>query len=67
MLSLYTDASFARNPSSKKRMRNHNWDSPRNSQFDLMKLVHAQDNSMFRELAPSEGQSQCPATIPAFA
>ena len=47
-------------------MLHHSWDSPRNSHFDLMKLVLAQDNSMFRELAHSEGQSQCPATIPAF-
>ncbi len=49
-----------------KRMLQHSWDSPRNSHFDLLKLVLAQGNIMYWELAPSEGQSQCPATIPAF-
>ena len=30
----------------KKRMLNHSWDSPRNSQFDLLKLVLARERSM---------------------
>ena len=58
---------LAHNPISKKRMRIHSWDSPRNSHFDVPKLVLAQGNSMFRELAPSEGQSQCQATCHANA
>ena len=47
-------------------MHNHNWDSPRNTHFDLSKLMLARGKSMYLELAPSEGQSQCPATISAF-
>ena len=47
-------------------MLNHNWDSPRNLHFDVPKLVLAREKSMYLELVPSEGQSQCRATIPAF-
>ena len=47
-------------------MRNHNRDSPRNLHFDVQKLVLAREKSMYLELAPGEGQSQCRATIPAF-
>ena len=47
------NAGFARNPRSKKRMRNHNWDSPRNSLFDVPKLVIAREKSMYLELAPT--------------
>ncbi len=47
-------------------MLNLNWDSPRNSHFDVPKLVLAKGKCLYLELAPSEGQSQCPATIPAF-
>ena len=47
-------------------MLNLNWDSPRNSLFDVPKLVIAREKCLYRELAPSEGQSQCRATIPAF-
>ena len=50
----------------KKRMPNHNWDSPRNSHFDVPKLMLAREKSMYLESAPCEGQSQCRATIPAF-
>ena len=56
------NAGCARNPRSKKRMRILNWDSPRNSHFDLPKLVLAREKSLYRELVPSEGQSQCRAT-----
>ena len=61
-----TNAGLACNPSRKKRMRNHNWDSPRNLHFDVPKMVIAREKSMYLELAPCEGQSQCRATIPAF-
>ncbi len=47
-------------------MLNHSWDSPRNSHLDVPTLVITQAQSMYLELAPSEGQSQCQATIPAF-
>ncbi len=52
---------------SQKKMLHHNWDSPRNSHFDVPTLVLAREKSMYLELVPSEGQSQCPATISAFA
>ena len=48
-----------------KRMLHHSWDSPRNSHLDVPTLVITQAQSMYRELAPSEGQSQSRATIPA--
>ncbi len=52
-------AGFARNPSSKKRMLNLNWDSPRNSHFDVPILMLAREKNMYLELVLSEGQSQC--------
>ena len=51
----------------KKRMLSLNRDSPRNSHFDVPKLVLARGKCMYLELVLSEGQSQCPATISAFA
>ena len=48
-------------------MLNLNWDSPRNLHFDLQKLVLARGKCMYLELVLSEGQSQCRATIYAFA
>ncbi len=47
-------------------MLNHSWDSPRNYHLDVPKLVLVQGTSMYWELTPSEGQSQCRSTIPAF-
>ncbi len=47
-------------------MLHHSWDSPRNSHLDVPKLVLAREKSMYLELVPSEGQSQCRSTIPAF-
>ena len=34
-------------------MLHHSWDSPRNSHFDLPKLMLAREKSMYRELIPS--------------
>ena len=50
----------------KKRMLNLSWDSPRNLHFGLPKLVLAREKSMYLDLVPSEGQSQCRTTISAF-
>ena len=47
------NAGYARNPSNKKRMRNHNWDSPRNSNLDMPKLVLVREKSMYLELVPA--------------
>ncbi len=63
----FTNAGHARNPNLMKRMLHLSWDSPRQSHFDVPKLVLAREKSMYLELVLSEGQSQCPATISAFA
>ena len=60
----YSNAGPARNPI--LRILHLSWDSPRHSHFDVPKLVLAREKSMYLELVPSEGQSQCRATIPAF-
>ncbi len=46
-----SNAGYARNPI--KSVLHHNWDSPRNTHFDLSKLMLAQGNSMYLELVPA--------------
>ncbi len=40
-------------PNLKKRMLHLNWDSPRNSNLDVPKLVIAREKSMYLELVPA--------------
>ena len=68
MMAVHTsNVGCARNPSVKKKKLNHSWDSPRNSNLDVPKLVLAREKSMYLELVPARDSPNAGRPFPPLA